>query len=573
MDYFVTAVLTSMGKGMQADGTQRTTDTVTTGADAERGGVFALLDKAGRTLMERPGWFALIVTLALALLPAAVWLDLRHISNVALTRQASDLNEMISEIRSYYSRNVVGRIVANHGESTPAHNYQEIDGGIPIPATLSIELGSLIGRGGGNIRYRFVSDETFTGRAPHQLDAFESAALASLRETGKFDASVTEISGSILRRQIRMAVPVVMGTACVACHNSHPESPKRDWKVGDIRGIQSITLEQPIADNILSFKFLLLYLFGAGSFGVAFTALQWSQAVQFSRMNSELEVANSFLASVSMKISKYISPQVYKSIFSGERDVVISTERKKLTIFFSDIKDFTATSERLQPEELTSLLNHYFTEMSIIAHEHGATVDKFIGDAILAFFGDPETRGAREDAQACLDMALAMQRRMSQLNIEWRRSGIEIPFRCRMGINTGYCNVGNFGSVDRMDYTIIGAEANLAARLESIAEPGGIVMSYETYALVQDSVRARALEPITLKGISRQVVPYAVEGTYEDGPQSGGDSIDQMTDHLHLHVDLADLEESEREEIEIALDAALEEVKKRGRQSNPDHSD
>ena len=548
---------------MQADKTQSTTDAEATATDAGRGKISALLDKAGRTLMERPGWFALIVILSVTLLPVAVWLDLRHLSNVALTRQAADLNAIISDIRSYYSRNVVGRIVANDGKGTPAHNYQEIDGGIPIPATLSIELGDVIRRRGNNINYRFVSDEVFTGRAPHRLDGFESAALKSLRESGRSDHSITEISGSILRRQIRMAVPIVMGTSCVACHNKHPLSPKRDWKVGDIRGIQSITLEQPIADNILSFKFLLLYLLGAGSFGVAFAALQWWQAVQFARMNAELEVGNSFLASISMKISKYLSPQVYKSIFSGERDAVISTERKKLTIFFSDIKDFTSTSERLQPEELTSLLNHYFTEMSKIALEHGATIDKFIGDAILAFFGDPESRGTRQDAQACLDMALAMQRRMSELNVEWRRSGIEIPFRCRMGINTGYCNVGNFGSAERMDYTIIGAEANLAARLESIAEPGGIVMSYETYALVQDNVRARALEPISLKGITRQVVPYVVEGAYEDGSPAGSEAIDKMTDHLHLHVDFVDLEEIEREQIETALSSALEEVKKR----------
>ena len=84
-------------------------------------------------------------------------------------------------------------------------------------------------------------------------------------------------------------------------------------------------------------------------------------------------------------------------------------------------------------------------------------------------------------------MAVDMQRRLAALNDEWRDRGIELPFHVRMGINTGYCNVGNFGSDDRMDYTIIGAEANLAARLQSIAEPGGIVLSYETYALVRDA--------------------------------------------------------------------------------------
>jgi class 3 adenylate cyclase len=280
-------------------------------------------------------------------------------------------------------------------------------------------------------------------------------------------------------------------------------------------------------------------------------------------MNSELEEANSFLASVSMKISKYLSPQVYKSIFSGERDAVISTERKKLTIFFSDIKDFTVTTERLQPEELTDLLNEYFTEMAEIAHQHGATVDKFIGDALLAFFGDPETKGTREDAQACLDMAIAMQRRLAELNREARHRGIEHPFQARMGINTGYCNVGNFGSHDRMDYTIIGAEANLAARLQSIAEPGGIVVSYETYALVRDRVRATPLAPITLKGISREVIPYAIDLSHESGLPEAPEIIEKSSHRVRLQVDLTELEPGEDAEIESTLEAALAEVRKR----------
>ena len=513
--------------------------------------------------MEQPHWFALIVFLALMLLPIAVWLDLRSLSNEALTRQATDLNEMISEIRSYYSRNVVARILANHGQSTPARNYEEIDGGIPIPATLSIELGNVIGSRGNNIRYRFVSDNTFAGRAPHRLDAFESAALIGLREAGKANNSVTEISGAFLRRQIRMAVPVVMGSGCVACHNAHPESPKKDWQVGDIRGIQSISVDQPIAANILSFKFLLLYLVGAGSFGITFATLQWRQAVRFSRMNAELEEANSFLASISIKISKYLSPQVYKSIFSGERDAVISTERKKLTIFFSDIKDFTLTAEQLQPEELTALLNEYFTEMAKIAHEYGATVDKFIGDAILAFFGDPETKGPRDDARACLEMAIAMQRRLVELNRDGRRRGIERPFQARMGINTGYCNVGNFGSLDRMDYTIIGAEANLAARLQSIAEPGGIVISYETYALVKGHINAKPLEPITLKGLNRPVVPYQIEEGFADRPETQSRVIEENSDRIHLHIDLNNLDEDESDEIESTLEEVLRTLKRR----------
>lgn len=518
-----------------------------------------LLDRMGHGLMERPGWFVTIVVVALGMLPVAVWLDLRQLSDESLTRQASDLNAIISDIRTYYSRNVVGRVLQNGGAASPVHNYEDVEGGIPIPATLSIELGEVIGQRGRNIAYRFVSEEPFAGRATHNLDAFETDALAKLRVSRDPSDSVIATTGSLLHRQVRMAVPVVMSQACVSCHNSHPDSPRRDWKVGDVRAIQSITVDQPIAANLFSFTYLLTYLFVAGSVGLFVAALQWRQAVLFSRLNEELGEANSFLAAVSMKISKYLSPQVYRSIFSGERDAVIATERKKLTIFFSDIKDFTVTTERLQPEELTSLLNEYFTEMAKIAHEHGATVDKFIGDAILAFFGDPETMGTREDALACVRMAMAMQRRLQELSKEWRRRGIEQPFRARMGINTGYCNVGNFGSDDRMDYTIIGAEANLAARLESIAEPGGIVMSYETYALVQDEVEGRPLEAITLKGISRQVVPYVLVGMRAGDP--AGSAIEAVTERLHLRVNLDGLTEGEGREITETLDAALRSIR------------
>ena len=283
-----------------------------------------------------------------------------------------------------------------------------------------------------------------------------------------------------------------------------------------MRGIQEVTITAPLTADLLSFKYLLGYFALTAAAGLTFILMQRRQARVIGAMNQELEAANQFLASVAMKISRYLSPQIYKSIFSGQKDVVVRTERKKLTIFFSDIKDFTAATERLQPEEMTEVLNEYLTEMAAIALRHGGTIDKFIGDAILIFFGDPETKGAAEDARACLAMAVEMQRRTAELNANWRGRGVEHPFRVRMGINTGYCNVGNFGSADRMDYTILGAEANLAARLQSIAEPGRIVLSYETYALVRDRVVARPLPPISMKGISRDVVPYAVEGALDE---------------------------------------------------------
>src|SRR5215213_3619112 len=500
----------------------------------------------------------LAVMLGLLGLPVAVWLDLRQLSERLLRTQASEISRIIDDMRAFYGSDVVGRVLQATGPVTARHNYREVGGAIPIPATLSIELGKRISAHEGSVKYRFVSELPFAGREPHQRDGFEQQAISALRANPA--APVIEVSGGLLDRHVRAAAPVIMGQVCVSCHNSHPDSPKRDWKVGDVRGIQEISVHQPIAANVLSFKYLLLYFALAAAAGVTFIILQRRQAALIRGMNRELVEANDFLAAISMKIAKYLSPQIYKSIFSGQKDVAIATERKKLTIFFSDIKDFTAISERLQPEDLTALLNEYFTEMSAIALKHGGTLDKFIGDAILVFFGDPETRGVEEDAKACLRMAVEMQRRLAQLNATWRKRGIEEPFQARIGINTGFCNVGNFGSEDRMDYTIIGAEANLAARLQAIAEPGGIMLSYETFVLVSDMVRAGAQAPIALKGISRQVIPYAVEGSRENGP----DEQLAITEHapgIDLFLDVKALNVSSAERVAHVLQSALTAVK------------
>jgi class 3 adenylate cyclase len=439
------------------------------------------------------------------------------------------------------------------------HDYENVPGAIPIPATLSLELGKVIGEQQSNITYRFVSDYPFANRVPHQLDAFERDALAALRKDSS--ENIVSASAGLFSDSVRLVSPVTMAPACVACHNSHPESPKRDWKVGDVRGIQEVMITQPIAANLFSFKFLLAYFMLAAVCGVSFLTMQRRQSHKILAMNHELETNNDFLASLSMKISRYIPPQIYKSIFSGQKDVVIHTERKKLTIFFSDIQNFTATTERLQPELITQLLNEYFTEMSEIAHRYGGTIDKFIGDAMLIFFGDPETKGDRADAQACVRMAWAMQRRLSELNAKWRAAGIEQPFRSRIGINSGYCNVGNFGSADRMDYTIIGAEANLAARLQSIAEPGGIVVSYETYALVSDIIDTRALPSITMKGISREVVPYAIDHL-RDGSEASAVVIEKMPG-FDFHLDTAAVAANDSERVRSVLLQALSSLDRR----------
>ena len=184
----------------------------------------------------------------------------------------------------------------------------------------------------------------------------------------------------------------------------------------------------------------------------------------------------------------------------------------------------------------------------MIALQHGATIDKFIGDAMLLFFGDPQSKGVAEDAKACVVMAIAMQRRMRDLEQEWRNRGLLRPFRIRMGITTGFCTVGNFGSRDRMDYTIIGNEVNLAARLQSATEPGSILLSHETNALVQGLVMTEEQPPITVKGFPKPISGYKIVGTFDDLIKEGRVVLEER-DGLHVLVDLTKQDSSDVIEI------------------------
>ncbi|WP_135078997.1 adenylate/guanylate cyclase domain-containing protein [Terasakiella sp. SH-1] len=283
---------------------------------------------------------------------------------------------------------------------------------------------------------------------------------------------------------------------------------------------------------------------------------------ELNKLAHSLDEKNKMLEGLSESLSKYLSPQIYDSIFSGDTEVRLETQRKKLTVFFSDLKDFTATSENLQPEDLNYLLNKYFTAMTTIALKHGATIDKFIGDAMLMFFGDPQSNGVVEDAKACVRMAIEMQQKMEDLKDMWLHKGFAQPFRMRVGINTGYCNVGNFGSDHRMDYTIIGGEVNLAARLEQSSDTDGILLSAETYALVKDIVDGEEREPIQVKGIARDVRTYAVKGIYDD-IEGQRKFIHKERPGLTCLLDIEKIPNDQKDEVVSELEALIACVKNR----------
>ncbi len=278
------------------------------------------------------------------------------------------------------------------------------------------------------------------------------------------------------------------------------------------------TLADPVPDEIGEISASLIHYMGV-----------------IDEREAELAEKSSALEQLSNQLAKYLSPQVYNSIFTGMQEVKVASNRKKLTVFFSDIAGFTETADRLESEELTQLLNHYLTEMSRIALDHGATIDKYVGDAILIFFGDPETKGVKEDALACVEMAIAMRKRMRDLGDVWRESGIERPLQVRMGLHTGYCTVGNFGSEDRMDYTIVGGAVNIASRLEALASPGEILISYETFAHVNDQVYCEERGAIEVRGIAYPVATYEVIDTYES---LGRERRRFREHHPHVQLDL-----------------------------------
>jgi len=259
------------------------------------------------------------------------------------------------------------------------------------------------------------------------------------------------------------------------------------------------------------------------------------------------------LEKIANRLSKYLSPQVYKSIFDSE-DNNLKTEpysRKNLTVFFSDIENFTDLTDTLEPEKLAEIINNYLSEMTLIAIESGGTIDKFIGDAIMVFFGDPETLGDEQDALKCIDMALKMRNRIEELRDYWNRSGVKGGLNVRMGISTGYCTVGNFGSNQRMDYTALGSPVNLSARLQSLADTNKIIISDTTLNLVESKIKYEQFKEITPKGFARPVQTYKLNDFIDKSLTKSIKSYSKKGKHVDINIfDTSDIKK------------ALEELKK-----------
>lgn len=216
------------------------------------------------------------------------------------------------------------------------------------------------------------------------------------------------------------------------------------------------------------------------------------------------------------RMRRYLSPQLYEMITGAEVETSISHQRRKLTIFFSDIVGFTTITDSIEPEILSDCLNQYLDVMSSIAIKYGGTIDKFIGDAIMIFFGAPSFENDKAHALNCVKMAIEMRDSLPALDEYWRKSGINHNLTCRIGINTGYVTVGNFGTNERMDYTIIGGPVNVASRLESASNAGEILISNATKSLIDEYVETIPIGEILVKGVHTPIETFQVIGLKND---------------------------------------------------------
>ncbi len=275
------------------------------------------------------------------------------------------------------------------------------------------------------------------------------------------------------------------------------------------------------------------------------------------------------MVSVISKLTRFVPSQIWQPIVKSNHVVQVANKRAKLSIMFSDIVGFTELSDSLSADNLADILNTYMGVMTSIANRHGAVLDKFIGDGMVCFFGEPQSQGFRQDALNCVAMAIDMRREMRTLRQKWRLMGFEGLY-IRIGITTGYCHVGNFGSNNRLSYTIIGREANRASRLEQAAGKDEILISQATYDYICHDYSCKYADSHRLKGFDDKVNVWQVLDPDIDSNESSK-WVDHTLPGFNLHLNFKDMKNYDYQEIRNRLNFALERLEKEESDSVADY--
>ena len=306
-----------------------------------------------RTGLLRPETVLWLLLAGLLLLPLVMISSISGATVAQMKLQAEEVATLATDIRSYYADNVIARLQAADGKAVYSENYRDVHGGIPIPATLSIELGALFDNAhrDGRISYEFLSDYPFAKRVVRSLDQFEIEAIRAFRADPQ-RKTFTQLSGSGLGRSAyRLATPVYMRQSCVTCHNSHPDSPRRDWKVGDVRGIQEVTVRGLQVNSFGRIGTLLAYVSLLGLLSVAATGVFQRQSRNLSRINNKL-------TSVHQRESELASR--------------MSDQLQELSLFGTAVDNSIvgiAIADMRQPDCPLIYVNQAFTEMTGYSRE------------------------------------------------------------------------------------------------------------------------------------------------------------------------------------------------------------
>lgn len=402
------------------------------------------------------------------------------------------------------------------------HAYLNEPGAIPLPSTFAIELGDRISDRKDAMMVRLYSDYPFPfreGGGPH--DAFEREALTYLRQNPK---------DQFFRREqnegqpiLRYAEPSIMKPTCVTCHNTHPNSLKTDWRVGDVAGVWEIgqPLDSLVAQVNSSLKGTFVMLGGFSVLGVAGLTLVFGKLRQSARelegrvqertadlaqANEDLEKRNQLIRQV---FGRYMSDDVVANLLEKPEGLKLGGDRRNITILTSDLRGFSALSERLPPEEVITVLNLYLEYMADVINRYHGTIDEFMGDGILVLFGAPTAR--EDDALRAVACACAMQLAMGSVNERMKQMGLPV-LEMGIGINTGEVVVGNIGSEKRSKYGIVGSPVNLTYRIESYTRGGQILIAEETLRAAGSSVKISGKKQVQPKGVQQPITIYEVSG-------------------------------------------------------------
>ena len=403
----------------------------------------------------------------------------------------------LNTFHSFYSSDVVARVKGT--DVIASSRYKEHEASIPVPATLSIELANRISALESGVSTRLYSDFPFATRLNGgPRDPFESLALSNLRFSE--DQALPFYGYEMIAGQqtLRYAKSLVMAESCVACHNSHPDSTKTDWKVGDVRGARVVNISLNGVHKIAQGGWLMtLFVLGAI---VTISVLLIFVIIRALRTSVRM------LSLTNTAYNRFV-PHEFLSYLNKQSIIEVQLNdniEKQMTILFSDIRSFTSISEGMTPQENFQFINDYLGIMGPIIRHNNGFIDKYIGDAIMALF---------DNTDDALQASLQMIATLKDYNIQ---NADHLPHELEVGIGVhqGKVRLGAIGEDGRMDGTVISDAVNLASRIESSTKLFGSQFLISEYALrnIENSsqVQSRLIGEVQVKGKLKSVTLYEI---------------------------------------------------------------